>query len=68
WEFKMRDQLPPKKRYRDTPYGPSTDTTLGLRTDDPYVMVRDNTVCAYDASDRGGESVDTTDVVKDTGE
>ncbi|GJT20491.1 putative reverse transcriptase domain-containing protein [Tanacetum coccineum] len=64
----MRDQLPPKKRYRDTPYGPSTDTTLGLRTDDPYVMVRDNAVRADAASDRGGESVDTTAVVKDDGE
>ncbi|GJU40593.1 hypothetical protein Tco_1193550 [Tanacetum coccineum] len=41
WESKIRDQLPPKKRYRETPYDPSTDTTPRPWRDDPYVMARD---------------------------
>ncbi|GJT88902.1 putative reverse transcriptase domain-containing protein [Tanacetum coccineum] len=65
---KLRNQLPLKRRYRETPYDPSTNTTSHPRRVDPYVMVRDNAVCADAASDRGGESVDTTDIVKDAGE
>ncbi|GJU89242.1 hypothetical protein Tco_1301665 [Tanacetum coccineum] len=48
------------KRYRETPYDPSTNTTSHPRHVDPYVMVRDNAVHADATSDRGGESVDTT--------
>ncbi|GJU62088.1 putative reverse transcriptase domain-containing protein [Tanacetum coccineum] len=65
---KLRNQLPLKRRYRETPYDPSTNTTSHPRRVDPYVMVRDNAVRADAVSDRGGESVDTTDVVKDSRE
>nr|GFC60544.1 hypothetical protein [Tanacetum cinerariifolium] len=41
WESKIRDQLPPKRRYRETPYDPSTNTTPRPRRDDPYVLARD---------------------------
>ncbi|GKD45897.1 hypothetical protein Tco_1270542 [Tanacetum coccineum] len=41
WESKIRDQLPPKKRYRETPYDPSTDTTSRPRRDDPYDTAKD---------------------------
>ncbi|GJX10733.1 putative reverse transcriptase domain-containing protein [Tanacetum coccineum] len=67
WEYRLRNQLPLKRRYRETPYDPSTNTTSRPRCDDPYVMVRDNAVHADAASDRGGETVDTTAVVKDVG-
>ncbi|GJY53112.1 hypothetical protein Tco_0444776 [Tanacetum coccineum] len=53
---------------RETLYDPSTNTTSRPRRDDPYVMVMDNTVHVDVASDRGGESVDATAVVKDAGE
>ncbi|GKE76572.1 hypothetical protein Tco_1542692 [Tanacetum coccineum] len=52
----------------ETPYDPSTNTTSRPRRVDQYVMVRDNVVRADAASDRGGESVDTTAVVKDAEE
>nr|GEZ71852.1 hypothetical protein [Tanacetum cinerariifolium] len=65
---KIRNQLPLKRRYRERPYDPSTNTTSHPRCDDPYVMVRDNAVCADAASDHDGKGVDTTDVVKDAGE
>ncbi|GJT88901.1 putative reverse transcriptase domain-containing protein [Tanacetum coccineum] len=65
---KLRNQLPLKRRYRETPYDPFTNTTSHPRRVDPYVMVRDNAVRADAASDHGGESVDTTDIVKADGE
>ncbi|GKF90934.1 hypothetical protein Tco_0274635 [Tanacetum coccineum] len=68
WEYRLRNQLPLKRRYKEMPYDPSTNTTFRPRRVDPYVMVRDNAVCADAASNRGGESVDTTAVVKDAGE
>ncbi|GJZ80148.1 hypothetical protein Tco_0644985 [Tanacetum coccineum] len=68
WEYRLRNQLPLKRRYKEMPYDPSTNTTSRPRRIDPYVMVRDNAVRADAASDRGGESVDTTTVVKDDGE
>ncbi|GJS58245.1 putative reverse transcriptase domain-containing protein [Tanacetum coccineum] len=68
WEYILRNQLPLKRRYKETPYDPSTNTTSRPRRIDPYIMVRDNAVRADAASDRGGESVDTTTVVKDAGE
>ncbi|GKC07402.1 putative reverse transcriptase domain-containing protein [Tanacetum coccineum] len=64
----LRNQLPLRRQYRETPYDPSANTTSRPRHDDPYVMVRDNAVCADAASDRGGESVDATAVVKDARE
>ncbi|GJT75430.1 hypothetical protein Tco_1042155 [Tanacetum coccineum] len=67
WEYRIRNQLPLKRRYKEMLYDPSTNTTSRPRRDDPYVMVRDNAVRADVASDRGGESVDTTVVVKDAG-
>nr|GEW04789.1 hypothetical protein [Tanacetum cinerariifolium] len=68
WEYKVRNQLPLKRRYRERPYDPFTNTTSRPRRDDPYVMVRDNVVRADAASDCGGEGVNTTTVVKDVGE
>ncbi|GJY08170.1 putative reverse transcriptase domain-containing protein [Tanacetum coccineum] len=68
WEYRIRNQLPLKRRYRKTPYDPSINTTSRPRRDDPYVMVRDNAVRADVASDCGGESVYTTAIVKDAGE
>ncbi|GKA10732.1 hypothetical protein Tco_0690165 [Tanacetum coccineum] len=65
WEYILRDQLPLKRRYRETPYDPSTNPASRPWRVDLYVMVRDNAVCADAAGDRGGESVDTTVVVKD---
>nr|GEU29292.1 hypothetical protein [Tanacetum cinerariifolium] len=41
WESKIRDQLPLKKRYRETPYDPSTNTIYRPKRNDPYVMARD---------------------------
>ncbi|GJX17325.1 putative reverse transcriptase domain-containing protein [Tanacetum coccineum] len=64
----LRNQLPLKRRYRETPYDPSTNPTSRPRRVDSYVMVRDNAVRTDAAGDRGGESVDTTAVVKDVGE
>ncbi|GKD35497.1 hypothetical protein Tco_1251006 [Tanacetum coccineum] len=55
-------------RYRETPYDPSTNPASRPRRVDSYVMVRDNAVRIDAAGDRSGESVDTTIVVKDTGE
>ncbi|GJX73635.1 hypothetical protein Tco_0312230 [Tanacetum coccineum] len=55
WEYRIRNQLPLKRQYRETPYDPSTNTTSRPQRDDPYVMVRDNAVRADVASDRGGE-------------
>nr|GEX41305.1 hypothetical protein [Tanacetum cinerariifolium] len=43
-ESKIRGQLPLKKRYRETPYDPFTDTTPRPRPDDPYAMARDAAV------------------------
>ncbi|GJZ80146.1 hypothetical protein Tco_0644983 [Tanacetum coccineum] len=63
--IRLRNQLPLKRRYRETPYDPSTNPASHPRRVDPYVMVRDNAVRADAAGDRGGESVDTTVVVKD---
>nr|GEX68166.1 hypothetical protein [Tanacetum cinerariifolium] len=68
WEYRVRNQLSLKRKYRERPYDPSTNTTSRPRHDDPYVMVRDNVVRVDDASDRGGEGVNTTIVVKDAGE
>nr|GEZ52068.1 hypothetical protein [Tanacetum cinerariifolium] len=68
WEYRVRNRLPFKRRYRERPYDPSTNTTSRPRCDDPYVMVRDNVVCVDAASDRGGEGVNTTVVVKDARE
>ncbi|GKE40718.1 hypothetical protein Tco_1464123 [Tanacetum coccineum] len=68
WEYKLRSRLPLKRRYRETPYNPSTNPTSRPQRVDPYVMVRDNAVRVDAASDRGGESVDTTAIVKDVGE
>ncbi|GKF13890.1 hypothetical protein Tco_0055352, partial [Tanacetum coccineum] len=56
------------RRYRETPYDPSTNPASHPRRVDPYVRVRDNVVHADAAGDRGGKSVDTTAVVKDAGE
>ncbi|GKE57582.1 hypothetical protein Tco_1496767 [Tanacetum coccineum] len=67
WEYRIRNQLPLKRRYRETPYDPSTNTTSRPRRDDMYVMVRDNAVRVDAASDHGGEGVDTTAIVKDWG-
>ncbi|GJY47748.1 hypothetical protein Tco_0436811 [Tanacetum coccineum] len=67
WDYRIRNQLPLKRRYRETPYDPSTNTTSHPRRNDTYVMVRDNTVRTDAASDHGGEGVDTTDIVKDWG-
>nr|GEV57772.1 putative reverse transcriptase domain-containing protein [Tanacetum cinerariifolium] len=53
WEYRVRNQLPLKRIYRERPYDPSTNTTSRPRRDDPYVMVRDNVVCVDAASDRG---------------
>nr|GEX49062.1 putative reverse transcriptase domain-containing protein [Tanacetum cinerariifolium] len=64
----VRNRLPLKRRYRERPYNPSTNTTSHPRHDDTYVMVRDNVVRVDAASDRGGEGVNTTAVVKDAGE
>nr|GEX41304.1 hypothetical protein [Tanacetum cinerariifolium] len=44
YESKIRDQLPLKKRYRETPYDPFTDTTPRPRPDDPYALARDAAV------------------------
>nr|GEW24368.1 hypothetical protein [Tanacetum cinerariifolium] len=68
WEYKVRNQLPLKRRYKERPYDPFTNTTSRPRRDDLYVMVRDNVVRVDAASDRGGEGVNTTAVVKDAGE
>ncbi|GKE15327.1 hypothetical protein Tco_1422904, partial [Tanacetum coccineum] len=68
WEYRLRDQLPLKRRYRETPYDPSTNLTSRPRRVDLYVMVRDNAVRADAAGDHGGESVDTTATVKNAGE
>nr|GEU76420.1 hypothetical protein [Tanacetum cinerariifolium] len=68
WEYRVRNQLPLKRRYRERPYDPSTNTTSRPRCDDSYVMVRDNVVRTDAASDHGGEGVNTTTVVKDTRE
>ncbi|GJZ38436.1 hypothetical protein Tco_0584999 [Tanacetum coccineum] len=46
WESKIRDQLPLKKRYRETPYDPSTDTTSRPRRDDPYDTANDSAATA----------------------
>ncbi|GJY30755.1 hypothetical protein Tco_0414250 [Tanacetum coccineum] len=67
-EAELRNQLPLKRRNRETPYDPSTNLASRPRRADPYVMVRDNAVHADVAGDRGGESIDTTAVVKDAGE
>nr|GEZ52069.1 hypothetical protein [Tanacetum cinerariifolium] len=40
WD-RVRNRLPLKRRYRERPYVPSTNTTSRPRCDDPYVMVRD---------------------------
>ncbi|GJX30443.1 putative reverse transcriptase domain-containing protein [Tanacetum coccineum] len=68
WEYRLRNQLPLKRRYRETPYDPSTNPASRPRHVDPYVMVRDNAVRADAAGDHGGKSVDTTAIVKDAGE
>nr|GEX41607.1 hypothetical protein [Tanacetum cinerariifolium] len=68
WEYRVRNQLPLKRRYQEKPYDSSTNTTSRPRRDDPFVMVRDNVVRVNAASDRGGEGVNTTSVVKDAGE
>ncbi|GKB11163.1 putative reverse transcriptase domain-containing protein [Tanacetum coccineum] len=68
WEYRLRDQLPLKRQYRETSYDPFTNPTSRPRRVDPYVMVRDNAVRADAAGDHGGESVDTTAVVIDAGE
>ncbi|GJW07389.1 putative reverse transcriptase domain-containing protein [Tanacetum coccineum] len=68
WEYRLRDQLPLKRRYRETPYDPSTNPASHPQRIDPYVMVRDNAVRADAAGERGGESVDTTAIVIDVGE
>nr|GEX98646.1 hypothetical protein [Tanacetum cinerariifolium] len=65
WEYIIKNQLPLKRRCRERPYDPSTNTTSRPRRNDPYVMVRDNAVRANAASDRGGKGVNTTAVVKD---
>nr|GEY24638.1 putative reverse transcriptase domain-containing protein [Tanacetum cinerariifolium] len=67
-EYIVRSQLPLKRRYKERPYNPSANTTSRPRRDDPYVMVRDNVVCADATSNHGGEGVNTTAVVKDAGE
>nr|GEU40496.1 putative reverse transcriptase domain, ribonuclease H-like domain protein [Tanacetum cinerariifolium] len=63
----FNNALPLKRRYRERPYDPSTKITSRPRRDDPYVMVRDNAVCADATNDHGSEGVDTTTVVKDAG-
>nr|GEU38367.1 putative reverse transcriptase domain-containing protein [Tanacetum cinerariifolium] len=68
WEYKIRNQLPMKRRYRERPYDPSTNTTSLPRCNDPYVKVRDNAVRANASNDHGDEGVDTTAIVKDAGE
>nr|GEW88362.1 hypothetical protein [Tanacetum cinerariifolium] len=68
WEYRVRNHLHLKTRYQERPYDPSTNTTSRPRRDDPYVMVRDNVVYVDAASDRGGEGVNTTAVVKDVRE
>ncbi|GKD74867.1 putative reverse transcriptase domain-containing protein [Tanacetum coccineum] len=68
WGYRLRNQLPLKRRYRETTYDPSTNPTSRPQRVDPYVMVRDNVVRADAAGDRGGESVDTTTLVKYAGE
>nr|GFB08716.1 hypothetical protein [Tanacetum cinerariifolium] len=68
WEYRVGNQSPLKRRYRERPYDPSTNTTSRPRCDDAYVMVRDNVVRADAASDRGSEGVNTAAVVKDAGE
>ncbi|GKA09241.1 hypothetical protein Tco_0688572 [Tanacetum coccineum] len=68
WEYKLRDQLPLKRLYRETPYDPSINPTSRPRRVDLYIMVRDNVVRADAAGYRGGESDDTTAVVKDARE
>ncbi|GKA94544.1 hypothetical protein Tco_0816582 [Tanacetum coccineum] len=65
WEYRLRNPLPLKRRYRETPYDPSTNPTSCPRCVDPYVMVRDNAVRVDAASDCGSESIDTTAIVKD---
>nr|GFA11608.1 hypothetical protein [Tanacetum cinerariifolium] len=57
-----------EEKAKERPYDPPTNTTSHPRRDDPYVMVRDNAVCANAASDHGGKGVDTTAIVKDVGE
>nr|GEV69158.1 hypothetical protein [Tanacetum cinerariifolium] len=52
WEYEIRDRLPLKRRYKERPYDPSTNTTFRPQRDDSYVMVRDNAVRADAASDR----------------
>ncbi|GKC44414.1 putative reverse transcriptase domain-containing protein, partial [Tanacetum coccineum] len=66
--MEAENQLPLKRRYREIPYDPSTNPASYPRRVDPYVMVRDNVVRADAAGDRGGESVDTTAIVKDAEE
>ncbi|GKA14783.1 hypothetical protein Tco_0694429 [Tanacetum coccineum] len=63
----FREQMQEMKKLvaRETPYDPFTNLTFGPRRVDPYVMVRDNAVRVDAAGDRGGESVDTTTIVKD---
>nr|GEY43250.1 putative reverse transcriptase domain-containing protein [Tanacetum cinerariifolium] len=68
YDYRVRNQLHLKRRYRERPYDPSTNTTSRPQHDDPYVMVRDNVVCTDVASDRGGEGVNTNAVVKDVRE
>nr|GEY15499.1 hypothetical protein [Tanacetum cinerariifolium] len=41
WESNIREELPLKKRYREMPHDPSTDSTIRPRPNDPYVMARD---------------------------
>ena len=68
WERRIRDQLPLKNRYRETPYDPSDRPTSRPHCDDPYFEVWSDAVHASAVRGRGGEIVDATVVVQDVGE
>ncbi|GJT42788.1 hypothetical protein Tco_0951503 [Tanacetum coccineum] len=62
----FREQMQEMKK--EPPYDPSTNLTSRPRCIDSYVMVKDNAVRTDAVGDHGGESVDTTAIVKDVGE